>query len=200
MMRPLAFRVGGVPVFIELPAILCLAALFFTDPSPYTALVLLAAAGHEAGHLVALRLFRVRIGPIHIYPFGAVIGADTALLPPSKEAAAALAGIAVNACFAAVCLPLGLVLGQIYLLFFGAANAVLGAVNFFPVPSLDGARALACLLAEKLPPDRAETLSGIIGEIALLCLAALSVYLIHLGGGNFSLLIFCAALFLSLCR
>ena len=200
MMRPLSFRVGGVPVLIEPTALLCLAALFFADPSPYTALVLLAAALHEAGHLVMLASFGVKPSCVRLCPFGAVIGADTALLPPVKEAAAALAGIAANAFFAAVCLPTGLALGQSYLLFFGVANAVLGAVNLFPVPSLDGAKAMSCLLAEKLPPDRAETAADIIGELALLFLAALSVYLIHLGGGNFSLLIFCTALFLSLCR
>ena len=198
-MKHLVFHLRRTRIRIHPLTLPCLAALFIADSSVYTVLVLLAAVLHEAGHLTALLLCGIIPDAVEICPFGAVIEAGTASLPTARELFVLLAGIGVNTLLAAICLPAGYVTRMLPLLFFGAANAVLAAVNLCPVHTLDGGRACDAILFACLPPDRAQPLSDVISDLALLLLSVLSVRLFAVSACNFSLLIFCIALFISLC-
>ena len=123
--------------------------------------VLLAALGHEGGHLLALRLFRVPVKAIRLSAMGAVIEAPgQERLSYGRELLAVLAG----------------------------ANAILGVYNLLPLRGLDGGRALYLALAWALGPFRAASAAGVVNAAALaLLLGAAALLLWETGGGLFCL-------------
>ena len=121
-----------------------LCAYYYFDPAHTFAPFLAAVTIHEAGHLVMLRLLRVRVHKLRLGVTGAVI--ETDLLPYRKEIAVALAGPTVN--------------GIMLLLFssraplFALVNFCLLAYNLLPFYPMDGGRILRALL-HLLLPERA---------------------------------------------
>ena len=103
--------------------------------------VLLAAALHECGHLLALRAFHVPVEGLHLSAFGAVIHARGARrLSYGRELIVTLAGCGMN-----------LVCGFLTALFalqvswengfvLAGAHILLCAFNLLPIPPLDGGR------------------------------------------------------------
>ena len=96
----------------------------------------LAAALHECGHLLALRLLRAPVRELRLGLTGAVIRAE--LLSPRTELLCALAGPAVN-------LGLALLFRKAAPAFY-FCNALLFLYNMLPVPPLDGGRICRLIL------------------------------------------------------
>ena len=135
-------------------------ALFFLlgawlDPLGAFGPFLLAAAGHELGHLAALRLCGARAERIRLGFGDARI--ETGFLGWRAELLCALAGPAVNlAAFAAA--------GERFPVF-AAVSLLLGLFNLLPIPPLDGGRMLrAALLAGPLA-GRAEAICFLTGAL-----------------------------------
>ena len=101
--------------------------------------VLGAAAWHEFGHLLALRLCGGEARRLRVGMLGAVIEVRGAM-GYGQELASALAGPLANLLAAAV-------LGRMGCTTAAGANGVLCAFNLLPVRPLDGGRALYLLLA-----------------------------------------------------
>ena len=196
-MRKRGFLINGVRIRPDGSVPVCLAALLFADASVSTLLCLLAAVLHELGHFAALKAVNCPVKSIRVCPFGAVIDANTSRLSIGEEAAVFAAGIAVNLTLFGVCFPLAEALRSPQLLFFAISNGVLGLINLCPCGILDGGRLLHLLFVRFLPPDISEQAEAVVSDVALLLLTVLSLRLISASGGNFSLLIFCVALFLS---
>ncbi len=145
--------------------------------------VLLSAAGHELGHLAALRLAGARVERVRLTAFGAEIRADTRRLSYPREIACTLAGPAVN-------LLLALIFARWTGLYVAAgANLLLGCFNLLPVPVLDGGRALHLFvswLADPLAADR------VCRAVGLACAAILTgtalVLTVRCGAGLFLML------------
>ena len=134
--------------------------------------MLLAAALHECGHLLALRAFHVPVEGLHLSAFGAVIHARGARrLSYGRELIVTLAGCGMN-----------LVCGFLTALFalqvswengfvLAGAHLLLCAFNLLPVPPLDGAHALCLAVSSLFGPiagDRTAVLAGAIVSLALL--------------------------------
>lgn len=126
----------------------------------------LSALGHEAGHLLALRLAGARVERVRLTAFGAEILADTRFLPYPREILCTLAGPAVNLLLAVVlarltgaCLAAGV-------------NLTLGAFNLLPVPALDGGRVLHLLVSWGWGPLAADRVCRWIGLSCALALTA----------------------------
>ena len=101
--------------------------------------VLGAAAWHEFGHLLALRLCGGEARRLRVGMLGAVIEVRGAM-GYGQELASALAGPLANLLAAAI-------LGRMGCTTAAGANGVLCAFNLLPVRPLDGGRALYLLLA-----------------------------------------------------
>ena len=112
---------------------LCL--LLFLDPRA-TAAILTAAALHELGHLLALRLLGIPVFGLRLSGVGASLCAD--LRGDLREAWAILAGPGVNLLLA-LCL-------RSRLPGFALCNLALAAYNLLPVQPLDGGRLCAGIL------------------------------------------------------
>ncbi len=118
----------GFPVLLCL--LLCLEGFGLVLP------FLLAAALHEAGHLLALALLGIPVCGLELRASGAVIRAD--LKGQLREAWALLAGPAVNLLLAGACFRLWPLLSF--------CSLVLGCCNLLPISALDGGRLCALLL------------------------------------------------------
>ena len=99
------------------------------------AVILSAAALHELGHLLVLRLLGARVRELRVSVFGAELMTSAARLSYPGEIAAVLAGPAVN-------LLCALVLGGAHAWVAAGAHLSLCLFNLLPVRPLDGGRAL----------------------------------------------------------
>ena len=163
------------------PALLILAVL--AGAGPVLPPMLLAALGHEAGHLLALGIFRVPVEEILLLPLGALIVAPRQeRLSYGRELLAVLAGPAAN-------LLLALLSARIWGGYvFAGANVLLGLYNLLPIRGLDGGRALYLLVAWLTEPFTALRWSRIAGWTALAVLVGLAAALVvRTGGGWFFL-------------
>lgn len=161
--------------------LLTIAWLNYLDRQCLVPMALLACALHELGHFAAIRCLGGDIGRVRL----TAIGAEMELSRPLfgwREGAAALAGPAVNLILAL--LACRRVEGTV----FAGLNLALACFNLLPVGSLDGGRALRCLLAALAGEDAARRA----GERLDLCFTALALALgavLAVKGGNITLLL-----------
>jgi len=143
----------------------------------------LSALGHEAGHLLALRLAGAAVERVRLTAFGAEIQADTRYLHYPREILCTLAGPAVN-------LILAVLLARIAGNYLAAGvNLVLGAFNLLPVPALDGGRVLYLLVSWGWDPMAADRVCRWVGlSCALLLTAAALAVTVRFHAGLFLLL------------
>ena len=113
--------------------------------------ILLAAALHECGHLLALRAFHVPIEGVRLSAFGAVLHARGAQrLSYGRELVVTLAGCGMNLVCGVLTAWFSLHYVWVEGFVFAGAHILLCAFNLLPIPPLDGSKVLAVLL-----PDRA---------------------------------------------
>ncbi len=148
------------------------------------ALVLGAAAVHEGGHLLVLRLWGAKVTGFRLSAFGAAIEADCARLSYARELSAVLAGPAANLLCA-----LGLArLGVPWTAFIGA-NIVLCVYNLLPVRPLDGGRALELAASWAWDPVWGDRIARGTGAVWGLGLAAGLGYVMVRTGGSLWLIV-----------
>ena len=176
---------AGCRVEITVPFAAGLAFLLLADSTGAVACGILAAALHEGGHLLMLRLQKRRVCGLRLTIFGAQIRAHTAQSHYSKDAALFLAGPAANLLALVVCS----ILPVPALAMFRTANALLGFVNLLPVGPLDGGQALFCLLQMHFSARRARQIVQVVSFVVLLPLAAAGFLLLFRSRWNFTLLV-----------
>lgn len=174
------------------------AALLACVVSPTAVLlsVLLAAAAHEIGHLLALRCFRVPVAAFRLTVFGAVLHAPgVQRLSYGRELIVTLAGVGVNLlCGVSLALVSSrLAWAEGFML--AGAQVLLGAFNLLPVPPLDGSRALYLVTAFFLGPRAGDMLAAVAGVLISAVLLGASVLLCARTGGGFFFLLAAGALF-----
>lgn len=148
------------------------------------ATVLGAAAVHELGHWIALRLLGAGVTGFYLGVLGAVLETDSGRLSYGGELAAVLAGPAANLLAA---LALTFLCGGRWPAAIGA-NLVLCAFNLLPIRPLDGGRALYLLAAWLRGPDAGERAALWLGGVTAAALAAGLGFVMWRSGGSLWLL------------
>lgn len=148
------------------------------------ATVLGAAAAHELGHWIVLRLLGAEVTGFRLSALGAVLETDSARLSYGGELAAVLAGPAANL-LAAVALTV-LCDGRRPAAI--GANLVLCGFNLLPIRPLDGGRALYLLAAWRRGPGAGEAAVRWAGTVTAAALAAAIGCVIWKTGGTLWLL------------
>ena len=147
-------------------------------------MVLAAAAIHEAGHWLILRLLGADITGLRVSLLGAAMEVDTSRLSYQKELSATLAGPAANLLCAMV---LALADSEQWVVFIGA-NVVLCLFNLLPIRLLDGGRALYLLVKWMTGPETGENVIRCVGTASGIVLAMGLGYVVWQTGGSFWLL------------
>ena len=145
----------------------------------------LAAACHEMGHYVVLRLFNADIKEISFTVFGAEMKMADAV-GYGAEWLSVAAGPGSNLLLAVLFSLLGKNNETWYL--FSGAQAVLGVFNLLPIRPLDGGNLLWITVAVLTEPYTADTVCRWAGFLCALLLATLCLWLFVVGGGVFPLL------------
>jgi len=167
-----------------------LALALAVGPIALTGAVLAAAAMHEGGHLLALRLCRVPVEGVRLGAFGAEIRAPgAARLSYGRELAVTLAGPAVNLLAAPLLAAVSLRADWAWGFLFAGVHLLLGLYNLLPVPPLDGSRALRLVTACCFGPTAGDAAADAAGLLFALALVALGAYLLLAADGGALLLI-----------
>ena len=185
----MSFRIGGVRVRLHplLPVFWGVTALLGRFSALFPALAALAL--HESGHLLAARLWRVRILEIEITPYGGVMAVEQMEgLSPGPAFFLALGGplfSLVGCCLALPLLRTGWANFDFTAGFF-RGNLFMLTVNLLPALPLDGGRMLRALLTRRMPFARANRWLVYAGYAAGSALCLLSVVYAWRGELNFS--------------
>lgn len=170
--------------------IAAVAAFAFSDLSLYPVLIVLAAACHELGHIIAAKLCGRKIEILTIYPFGADMRISGGVMPYKTELIVSSAGIIVNLLLCTLFLPFA----SEYTGFFALSNLALAMLNLIPVKGLDGGHIADCLLYMKLSYETAQKLSEAFSYVGFMLLCMLAAASAMLSDCNLSLVFMCAYL------
>lgn len=175
----MSFRLGKTAVFLGYEVAAAVTAVLILDRENRVIACLFAAALHETGHLLMMRLFRVRVRAVSVRLFDVLIKADS---PRTfrAECCITLGGVMMNAVCAALSIP--------FSRSFFYANLALGIFNLLPVISLDGGRLLYLLLSRRFLPKTCTIVLKTVSFLLLIPFLTAGLVMLFRSGYNYSLL------------
>ena len=163
--------------------LLLLAWLNYRDTQGLVLPAMCAAAVHELGHWVAIRLLGGRVERLRLCAVGAEMKLGSSL-SYVRELLCAIAGPASSLLLAWAAARFG---GEGAFVFAGM-SLVLGCFNLLPLSVLDGGKSLLCVTRLLLGPDRAQRIQQVIDR-ASAAVVLLAGTVICGVGGNVTLLV-----------
>ena len=155
-------------------------------------IILSAAIIHEAGHLIAAGLLKIRIKCIRLDIFGALIDTEALSCSYTKEAFLCIAGPLSNLLSAALVYAIH---PNFDCRLFTVASLLFAFINLLPAQGFDGGRALSCILFSRFSPTLVSQIVSFTSFISVFMLWSVSVYFIMRTGAYLSLFVFSSALF-----
>ncbi len=183
----MCFNLFGIKVEIKFLFLAVVALLLSYDASGVMLCAFLCSAVHELAHLTALLALKGEVKSVTFEAFGIRITRVDALLV-WEELVVLLAGPAANLLLFVLC-------GNSLI---RAVNLCIGVFNLLPVGSLDGGRAASLILTAILGEQTGRRASLILSLLIIVPLFVLGVVLLLRPNHNFSLLVVCVFLALSL--
>ena len=163
--------------------------------------ILLAAALHECGHLLALQAFHVPIEGLRLSAFGAVLHARGAQRRAyGRELVVTLAGCGMNLVCGVLTAWFSLHYVWVEGFVFAGAHILLCAFNLLPIPPLDGSRALTLLVSFFFGPAAGDAAAAVAGLFFALALVGAGTYIAAETGGGVLFLLASLALSFGLFR
>lgn len=194
MIKSLHSKYESVVRFSPLAVAAFAAAVYFLDAYILSS-VIIAAAVHELGHIIALNAARFRING-----FAAELGGVridySGENAPAFHALTALAGPLAGLGFAFLCSFSARVTGIRWFALTAGISLILSLFNLLPVLPLDGGRTLAAALSALMGRARAERVTHSIGRCFSFILLAVGTWL-YLRSGGIWLMLFAAYFILS---
>ncbi|MBR2616588.1 MAG: site-2 protease family protein [Clostridia bacterium] len=167
--------------------------LLLTDRSMLCLSAFLAAAFHEAGHLLAARLLRIPIRTLRLDLLGARMDTVGRLLGYGEEWLLCAAGPLFSLLLSC---GLSFLWDQFaFTRLLSCASLLLGLLNLLPIRSFDGGRMLSVAVSATLGETAADYLLKLTSFLFLFLLWALSVYFLLRAGDGLSLFCFSMSLF-----
>lgn len=187
---------------ISIFGILMLLILIFGEDGVYSLVALAAAAVHEAGHLAAAAIMKIKFKSLTLTLLGARLGLALPLYSYRREWLLCAAGPAINILTGSLALYIYNIRGapedMKFVLFFAVASFFLAALNLLPIKNFDGGRMLLCVAAPLIGLDLAERLAEMLSFVFVLIIWAISLYLMLRVGSSLALFVFSSALFAEL--
>ena len=164
-------NIGGISVCVSGYFLLATVVVFWGDASGMAAWGLLAAVGHELGHIWMMRRVGCEQCEVRIGLCGMRI-LRRQEVGYGREWKIHLAGGGVNLLVGAAGLAVYFLCGrEVWVLRFSAAQGLVGGMNLLPIYPLDGGQALFALLCLRMEGKRAERITN---GVAVLCLCPLA--------------------------
>lgn len=180
-----------------LPAMLLL--LWCEGVAPFAVLVL-SAAVHEFGHILAMRSLGYRLRRVDILPMGALIVCpegiphrDEFIIAVSGPLASLFSALTASIVFALTRSP--------FALYASLINLTLALFNLMPIKKLDGGKALSSFIFYKCPHKQNETAERICSAASVfskLLFMAVAAFVIAVTGFNFGVLLLSVTLLIQL--
>ena len=181
-------------------ALLIIAAAIVFDMLPFLLLVLVAAAAHELGHYLAIRICgRGEGAEIRLGPLGVTIRRG----PPATymhEAAIAAAGPLASALLAMLAALMARLTQFEPAYTLSGMSLMFSLFNILPVFPLDGGRVLFAVTAQRFGLTAAERTVCVISCAVIFALLCAGAYILVATGTNFTLLGAAAWLLVYYCR
>ena len=184
---------GGMRFSADPMAVVLFVCILFTERGEIAPAVLIAAAVHECGHLLAAKLLGIPLCNIRLELLGARI-TPARLLSYREECLLSLAGPLFSVLLAAGTFPLGSSVRFCSTL--AAVSLLLGILNLLPVRGFDGGRALSAVLCVLTGDRAAAVVSAILSFLLLFFVWCGSVYLLLRVGSGISWFCFSMGVFL----
>ena len=168
--------------------------------SYYAVIPIIAAAIHEAGHIICARLRGIHLKSFEVAIFGARLSIGGGIYSYSDEIAICAAGPAINficADVAAVASRIWEVNNDIFELFI-LSSLSLGIINLLPIKSFDGGRILSALISKFFDVRIAEKTLNILSFLSLFVIWSISLYLLLRTSASLSLFVFSVSVFASI--
>ena len=175
---------------ITAAVVLC---LLIADRTGLCAVLLLAAALHEVGHLLAARALRISVSALRLGFLGARIETGNGTLSYGSEWALAAAGPFASFVCAGVAAPFRGT--SEFALRFCAVSLLLGLLNLLPVDTFDGGRMTRCTVAKLFGQGASDAVCRVLSFGMLFLVWSVSVYLLLRAGSGISWLGFSMSLF-----
>ncbi len=177
---------------VRFPVLLLFAVMILTDRSGLVFLTLLAAAGHECGHLLAAKCLHIPLRQMSLDLLGARIEVNGRMLSYGEEWLLAAAGPFASLLLSLLAAPFWHYRSAFA---FSAISLLLGLLNLLPIRTFDGGRMLETALTHYTSPRCARYVMRLVSFFCLFLLWAIAVYeLIRIGDG-LSLFCFSMSLF-----
>lgn len=171
--------------------------VFLSEMSIYFPIMLSAAVVHELGHIAAIKLLARQKFTFTLYPFGADISYNSTNVSYTKETVISLSGCGANLIFALIGTLLIKTVYSREMMFFVFSNFAYAAINIFPIKSLDGGKALENILLGFLDTGNALRIAEIVSSAAFTVMTFFALVVLSATGYNFSLLMMCLYLFIT---
>ena len=191
-MQNLKIKFGFFSIFIVLA--------FFCSANKITFLSLLAATVHELGHIIAAKLFNIRLCELNFGLLGARLKTSGSLSSYSQEILLCFFGPLFNFLSAAIVYILSKNAGNISeeVEFFVLSSLILGILNLLPIRTFDGGRILEAALLTFLPIEKVFFIINLLSFFIIFSLWCVSVYFLLIYTSSLGLFIFSMSLFASL--
>ena len=176
-------------IVIEASFIVTLILFFIGGDFLYVLLMLLSAFIHETGHILALKIYKIRIKALVLGLFGGTIFLENKLVSYRRDIVISLSGSLFNLLFAFILFFFVRYRFTPMLFFFFLSNFSYGVFNLLPISALDGGQALRSAMLIKKEPYEAERLIGFVSRLTLFLLAIGGLYLVKLSSFNISLFV-----------
>ena len=170
----------------------------FTSAPAEAAMTIIAVLIHEAAHIAAGKLCRVKFQSVKLSSLGAKLSVSNVILPYPTEificASGPIANIA-TAIIVSLLFP-----GNKILVYLSDVSIALALLNILPIEGFDGGGITKHTVSLIASVDTAEKTLKILSFTALFCLWCISVYIMMRSGKSLSLFLYSIAIFSSLFR
>lgn len=188
------WKIGSVYFEITFGFFAAIAVFLLFDRSGLLLWSLLCILLHEMGHLIVMLLFGCHLYRIVLEPFGIKIEERSVCRSFIKEAVVLFAGPAAN-------LLLFFILYAIYgrnLPIVGIISLLMGVLNLLPIGLMDGGRMLENLFSAILPYQKVRLICDVVSILFWVPLFVLSILMACHANHNFTLLLLCIYLFVTI--
>ena len=193
----ICFNIFGINFSISVGFFGILTLMLYIDKTGLMLPTMLAIVLHEAGHIIALSLFKSKPERI-ILRVGTLRISGRFLLTKKKEIVMLLAGPLLNLFLFSALLCLYFILGNFYVLNFALVMLVVGGFNLLPIIGLDGGGIIEIIFNSFLKQKAVKLLSIFISFITIFSILVLGLFVFLDTKSNISLILMGIYLFLGI--